>query len=500
MKRIRILVYLLAMIALGSSARAAIGEQVWVQRYNGPGNGSDNAFAIAVDTSGNVFVTGQSPGTSTYDFATIKYSNAGVPLWTNRYEGPGNGDDVGHAIVVDSYGDVIVTGQSAGTNTTDDYATIKYSNAGTPLWTNRFDHAGGHDYATAVAVDTNDNVFVTGYFIGGGWATIKYSGLGIPQWTNRYVGPVSGSHYVSGIAVGANGNVFVTGSSAGSGSGDDFATVAYSNSGVPLWTNRYNGPGNGDDTANDIALDSNGNIFVTGGVTAGGLIEFATLKYSNAGLPLWTNRYRGQGTSTYGGAGEMVVDSNGNVFVTGASVGSGTYNDFATIKYSNAGVALWTNRYNRLYDDVPIALVLDAVGNLFVTGYTMADNLRFDRLTIGYSNAGIPLWTNSYNGPGNNDDSGNAIAVDGNGNVFVTGYSYGTGNHDYATIKYAGVQPIPLTAQQVNNSLVLSWSNATFRLQSAPTTTGTFTNIPSATSPYTNAITAPPQYFRLKLN
>jgi hypothetical protein len=154
-----------------------------------------------------------------------------------------------------------------------------------------------------------------------------------------------------------------------------------------------------------------------------------------------------------------------------------------------------------LYDDAAIALATDKSGNVFVTGYTTADNLRFDRLTIGYSAAGMPLWTNIYDGPANDDDSGNAVAVDANGNVFVTGYSRGTNsNTDFATIKYAGVQSIPLTMQWANNSLVLSWSNATFHLQSAPAVTGTFTNVPSATSPYTNPAAGRQRYFRLKLN
>ena len=50
---------------------------------------------MAVDGSNNVIVTGYSDGSSDsyYDYATIKYSSAGVPLWTNRYNGPGNGDD-----------------------------------------------------------------------------------------------------------------------------------------------------------------------------------------------------------------------------------------------------------------------------------------------------------------------------------------------------------------------------------------------------------------------
>src|SRR4051794_16644232 len=82
---------------------------------------------------------------------------------------------------------------------------------------------------------------------------------GAPLWTNRYNGPGNGNDVATGIAVDGNGNVFVTGHSVGNGSSDDYATIKYSNAGVALWTNRYNGPGNGRDTAVGLAVDSNGN-------------------------------------------------------------------------------------------------------------------------------------------------------------------------------------------------------------------------------------------------
>src|SRR6266705_2972292 len=95
---------------------------------------------MTVDSAGNVFVTGGSYGgpTTDEDYATIKYSNGGVPLWTNRYNGPANGIDLATAIAVDSSGNAFVTGRAAISGNIPDYATIKYSNAGVPLWTNRY--------------------------------------------------------------------------------------------------------------------------------------------------------------------------------------------------------------------------------------------------------------------------------------------------------------------------------------------------------------------------
>ena len=82
--------------------------------------------------------------------------------WTNRYNGPGNGSDVAKAIAVDSSGNVFVTGYATGSGSGSDYATIKYSGAGVPLWTNRYDVLGHDDKANAIAVDGTGNVFVTG--------------------------------------------------------------------------------------------------------------------------------------------------------------------------------------------------------------------------------------------------------------------------------------------------------------------------------------------------
>ena len=428
---------------------AQAGVPLWTNRYNGPGNGSDYAQAIAVDSGGNVFVTGAATVSGgTYDYATIKYSGAGAPLWTNRYNGPGNGSDYAQAIGVDSDGNVFVTGYATVSGGTYDYATIKYSGAGVPLWTNRYNGPGnGSDYARAIAVDSSNNVFVTGYSTGSGsgydYATIKYSSGGVPLWTNRYNSPGNSADYAEAVAVDGSGNVFVTGySTIGSGSGYDYATIKYSSAGVPLWTNRYNGPGNSDDYAQAIAVDSSGNVFVTGSsIGTGGYDDYATIKYSGAGVPLWTNRYNGPGNSV-DAAQAIAVDGNGNVFVTGNSISSGGYYDYATIKYSGAGAPLWTNRYNgpgNEYDSTA-AIAVDESGNVFVTGFATVRGFTFDYATIKYSGAGAILWISRYNGPGNSSDSARAIAVDSSGNVFVTGSSDSTS--DYATIKYcSGTSP-----------------------------------------------------------
>jgi len=492
-------------------ARSQIAVPAWSQYYDGPQNSTDQGTAMTVDRTGNVFVTGQSIGSGNlldYDYATIKYSGGGVPLWTNRYNGPAAPAmswDSAAAIAVDTNGDAFVTGYSYGGSSGYDYATVKYSSVGLPLWTNRYNGPGNSDdYGKAIAVDAGGNVIVTGYSTGSGsgvdYATIKYSSTGVPLWTNRYNGPGNGYDQANAVAVSTNDHVLVTGYSTGSGSGFDYATIEYSSAGLPLWTNRYNGPANGDDKAMAIAADANGNVLVTGSSTNGSNLDYATIQYSDAGVPLWTNRYDGSGNGD-DFAARVATGGNGNVFVTGASLrGHSIYGDmfdYATVAYSSAGLPLWTNRYTGVGDDNEAnAIAVDSHGDVVVTGQSIASaSVQYSYVcaTVAYTGAGAPLWTNRNTAK----SFGQAIASDSEGNVFITGYWVVAGSdHNYLTIKFSLVEP-PLYFQTLENQLVLSWNNAGFSLQSAPDLSGLFTNVPGAMSPYTNPRTAGQQFFRL---
>jgi hypothetical protein len=426
------------------SQAADSGTPAWTNRFGALAGQTDGAVAIATDPSGNVVVAGFSWTGASHDYVTVKYSALGVALWTNRYDGPGQGDDFVSAVVVDGSGKVWVTGNSAGSETSDDYATVAYSSAGVPLWTNRFDGSGNFvDRPSALGVDAGGNAFVTGQsFSSGGsfdFATVAYSGAGVPLWTNRYTG--LGDDQACALVVDGDGRVAVTGYSEGSTTA--FATVLYSGAGVPLWTNRSAGPLKNEGRPGSIGVDASGNVFVAGYVDAGANgINFQTLKYSPVGVPAWTNRYDGPGAGT-DSVSALAVDSGGNVIVTGGSVGTATQEDYATIKYSGAGVPLWTNRYNGTANgsDIPTDLVVDASGNVVVTGASW-NGSNFDFVTVAYSSAGTPLWTNRCDGSGNGNDLANALAVDTSGNIYVTGQSWNGSDDDFLTVAYAaGVSP-----------------------------------------------------------
>src|SRR5215510_4225138 len=98
--------------AFAGQAQAQGGVPLWTNRYNAVENNHDYARAIAVDRRGNAFVTGSSADRGSYSYTTIKYSGAGVPLWTNLYNGTSNTADYATSIAVDRSGNVFVTGRS----------------------------------------------------------------------------------------------------------------------------------------------------------------------------------------------------------------------------------------------------------------------------------------------------------------------------------------------------------------------------------------------------
>ena len=112
-------------------------------------------------------------------------------------------------------------------------------------------------------------------------------------------------------------------------------------------------------------------------------------------------------------------DANGNVYVAGYGDSSTTGNDILTIKYSNTGIKQWKVRYNGSSngEDRPSKIAVDASGNVYVAGYSEGSGTRYDYVTLKYNSNGLQQWAVRYNGPANGDDIATALAFDGLGNV-----------------------------------------------------------------------------------
>ena len=425
----------------------APGSQLWVQRYNGPGNSFDAASSVAVSPGGSrVFVTGESQGArSGPDYATVAYSAVtGARLWAARYNGPGNGSDAASAVAVSPGGSrVFVTGASQGARSGPDYATVAYSAVtGARLWAARYNGPGnGSDAASAVAVSPGGSrVFVTGASQGArsgpDYATVAYSAVtGARLWAARYNGPGNGSDAASAVAVSPGGSrVFVTGASRGATT-TGYLTVAYSAAtGARLWVQRYNGPGNGNDAAYSIAVSPGGSrVFVTGasrGTRSGP--DYATVAYSAVtGARLWVQRYNGPGNGSDEAYSVAVSPGGSRVFVTGGSRGTRSGQDYATVAYSAAtGARLWVTRYNgpATYDDAARAVAVSPLGStVYVTGGSNPGSA-----TLAYSAAtGAQLWLARHS-----DMLLAAVAVSpGGSRVYVTGLT-GPFPNDYATVAH----------------------------------------------------------------
>jgi hypothetical protein len=381
-------------------------------------------------------VTGTSFGSGTIqDYATIKYNAAGQQEWVARYDGPDNLDDQATAVTVDASGNVYVTGWSGTADSYSDCTTIKYNSAGQEQWVVRY-NVCPRSYASgaAIAVDGSENVYVTGVDAVG-WVTIKYNTAGEQQWIVHY-----NSGGPAAIALDAIGNVYVTGSD------NDYVTIKYDLSGQEQWVARYNGPGNADDHAAAIVIDLSANVYVTGSSDLPGTYyDYATVKYNSAGQEQWVARYGSQ-AGVNGGASAIALDDSDNVYVTGQISDPEMYSDYGTIKYNSAGQQQWVARYNGPpgnASDYAVGIAVDGAANVYVTGSSqrIAFYSDYDYATIKYDSAGQEQWVARYNGPGNADDRAVGIAVDSLGNVYVTGTSSGF----YATVKY-GQGPTPTPA------------------------------------------------------
>ena len=182
-----------------------------------------------------------------------------------------------------------------------------------------------------------------------------------------------------------------------------------------------------------VAIDSTGNIYAVGYIGT----DVHILKYNTNGNLIW---HRFDTLNTTGNGIFAVSDKQGNVYVTadGFSGPTGAY--LRTLKYDSTGTEIWL-RY--CFATEANAMCLDNAGNIYIAGRKTVQG-RYDYITIKYNPSGDTLWTAVYGSPFTNGGSiANAICVDLQSNVYVTGSSINTSAHDvYATVKYnsSGIQ------------------------------------------------------------
>jgi chitodextrinase len=411
----------------------------WAKRFGGAD--SDQGKAVTRDSSGNIVVVGTFRGTidlggglltsaGLSDMFITKYSASGAHLWSKRFGGAS--DEQAWSVALDANGNVFVGGSFSGTTDLGggpmsgaggtDMFVAKYSATGTYQWAKRFGGADS-DAVKSLAVDTDGNVIVTGYFSGspvnlggndlygsGGFTVFlaKYSGGdGSHIWSKNF----AGGGYGDRVVIDANGEILTVGRFRGYidcslgwvtfplppttliGIGDDdFYLAKFRADGTHVWSKAFGGANN--DIANYLAVDSAKNIYVFGAFTgsinlgAGPMTTVAIsdadvflAKFSTSGACLWSKSIAGPyGSDTAGG---IAVDANGNVTISGSfnqrldftafggpvltSASLGGFDVFAA-KFSSAGGFGWAKRFGGISGDYSSDLAVDGTGAAIITG------------------------------------------------------------------------------------------------------------------------------------
>ncbi len=331
------------------------GEVLWSKLIDKNGF-DDHLEKIVVDSQDNIIAVGRL-GENFFEAAKtiIKFNSDGVEQWRHDAIGGVGGRQSLIDVVIGPTGQdpIFITGYVDGSSYDegDQIYTERLGFGGNRSWVNIYNGTGnGEDRPTKILVDRFGNTIVTGWSMGTGgvvdYITIKYDQDGNEVWVSRYGGTGGGDDVATGLGVGINGEVYVTGYSRGGGGIDDFTTIKYNaNTGAEEWVRRYYDPNNNgkDSRAWDLVVDRNGDILITGDSSD----DFATVKYNSAGDLLWVKRY--DPPSPFGSlddARQIKLDLNNNVYVTGYSQGFDQKYDLAVVKYDTDGNEEWVSRLN----------------------------------------------------------------------------------------------------------------------------------------------------------
>jgi hypothetical protein len=316
----------------------AAGNVLWTQQFGT--SVQDLAQSTAVDADGNVYVAGYTAGSlqgtsaGGFDAFVRKFDANGNVLWTQQF-GTSSQDAIQSA-AVDGSGNLYVVGFTRGSLQGSaaggsDVFVRKFDANGNALWTQQFGTTQD-DVGLGAAVDAAGNVYAAGYTFG------------------------------SLQAIGAGFDAFVS---------------KFDTDGNFVWAKQFGTSGT--DVAQSTGVDSEGNVYVTGytdgnlfGTSAGGYDSFVR-KFDSAGNVLWTRQFGSLGDDKANG---MAVDSAGSVYVAGQTDGNlqGTsvgVNDAFVRKFDTAGTVLWTKQFGTITLDIANSTTVDSSGNLYVAGYTL---------------------------------------------------------------------------------------------------------------------------------
>jgi len=358
------------------------GREIWSVGFR---EGPSQAEALAVDGVGNVYVTGWQSQNNDIDVVTLKYGPEGDLLWERRYNSPG-GNNQPNDIQLDAEGNLYVAGASWVTEQEDfDLLLLKYDPAGNLLWDRTLDNGDGQlDSGYALSIDAAGNAVVAGYTEPNAYL-VKYSTNGDLLWDREKAGFSTNDEWRR-VETDGEGNIYVLGEISPPGEPNHLWTTKYDPDGEILWEQTYTGTVDESCYAGNLALMPDGGVVVSG--QSWDLpfnTNIVTIRYAADGTELW-QRLENGGYSQASGD-DVGVDAQGNIYVTGYGFNYSFWEDIITLGYSPEGDLLWTQVYvgpdYPEQSDYPQAIAVDDVGNVFVAAHSWGDDSD-DFTTIRY--------------------------------------------------------------------------------------------------------------------
>ncbi len=331
------------------------GDSLWAQQYNyDVANETDKAIGIAIDATNNVYVTGRSDQDagiiSNDDILTLKYSSAGILLWEKRYNGTGNGIDNAKAIQISDAGNIYVAGKTF--NGSDmDMVVLKYNSAGVQQWVKIFDGNFGDDEVVAITIDADENIYVSGNSTtstGDLDATVlAYTAAGSLSWSELYDSGANGNDEAKSISLDNENNIIIgvttSPDTIAATLNGDITVVKFDIDGNQLWDATYTNALN--DDASEATVDVNNNIIITGqtdnGTAGAANYDYITLKYSPEGTVAETEVYNGTGNAS--DVANTVIAFENEIYVAGGSYGATSQRDIVTILYGTSPESINNN-------------------------------------------------------------------------------------------------------------------------------------------------------------
>ena len=341
----------------------------WIATLTGASS-SDNAQKVAIDSSENIYFLGSTniSGDGTLELA--KYNPAGVLQWQKSLGTSGTSVN-GYGIKIDSSDNIYVSGQSSISAGGYSSLLAKYDTTGTLQWQRILGLTSYNTFGNGLSVDASGNIYVGGYSNSNGTAWFqlhKYNSSGTLQW-QKQLGSGSGSTVGYGVAVDSSSNVFLSGYTTVYGP-THFEFAKYNSGGSLSWQARIYDPSYA--YGNGAAVDASGNSYICGFTSTK---SFVLVKYNSSGSIVWSTNLNG---ASYGAAYAIAVDSSGFIYVCGYFILSGTKTSFQIAKYSSGGSIQWQRSLTSSSADcVAYGITVNNSNSFYVCGYTQSNAQDF---------------------------------------------------------------------------------------------------------------------------